>query len=74
MLLRSLDTGVVGAPMAGGPTTPELVAAVGEAGGLGLLAGGYLTAPQLAAAIAEVWDATCSCRPRRTRMPWGRVS
>src|SRR6476469_8842349 len=61
MLLRSLDTGVVGAPMAGGPTTPELVAAVGEAGGLGLLAGGYLTAPQLAAAIAEVWDA--SSRP-----------
>ncbi len=47
--------------MAGGPTTPELVAAVGEAGGLGLLAGGYLTAPQLAAAIAEVWDA--SSRP-----------
>ena len=61
MLLRSLETGVVGAPMAGGPTTPELVAAVGEAGGLGLLAGGYLTAPQLAAAIAEVWDA--SSRP-----------
>lgn len=61
MLLRSLDAGVVGAPMAGGPTTPELVAAVGEAGGLGLLAGGYLTAPQLAAAIAEVWDA--SSRP-----------
>src|SRR6476659_1760535 len=61
MLLRSLDTGVVGAPMAGGPTTPELVAAVGEAGGLGLLAGGYLTAPQLAAAIAEVWHA--SSRP-----------
>jgi nitronate monooxygenase len=58
MLLRSLDAGVVGAPMAGGPTTPELVAAVGEAGGLGLLAGGYLTAPQLAAAIAEVWDAS----------------
>jgi nitronate monooxygenase len=61
MLLRELDTGVVGAPMAGGPTTPELVAAVGEAGGLGFLAGGYLTAPALAAAIAEVWDA--SSRP-----------
>lgn len=58
MLLRSVETGVVGAPMAGGPTTPELVAAVGEAGGLGFLAGGYLSAPQLAAAIAEVWDAT----------------
>ncbi|MGO4596514.1 NAD(P)H-dependent flavin oxidoreductase [Terrabacter sp. 2RAF25] len=58
MLLRELDTGVVGAPMAGGPTTPELVAAVGDAGGLGFLAGGYLTAVALAAAIAEVWDAT----------------
>ncbi|MFM6847760.1 MAG: NAD(P)H-dependent flavin oxidoreductase [Terrabacter sp.] len=61
MLLRELDTGVVGAPMAGGPTTPELVAAVGEAGGLGFLAGGYLTAPGLASAIAEVWDG--SSRP-----------
>ena len=61
MLLRELDTGVVGAPMAGGPTTPELVAAVGDAGGLGFLAGGYLTAAGLAAAIAEVWDA--SSRP-----------
>jgi nitronate monooxygenase len=61
MLLRNLDTGVVGAPMAGGPTTPELVAAVGEAGGLGFLAGGYRTAAQLASAIAEVWDA--SSRP-----------
>ncbi|MEW1955700.1 nitronate monooxygenase [Terrabacter sp. NPDC080008] len=61
MLLQSVETGVVGAPMAGGPTTPELVAAVGEAGGLGILAGGYLSAPQLAAAIADVWDA--SSRP-----------
>src|SRR3954454_20184572 len=58
MLLRTLETGVVAAPMAGGPTTPELVAAVGEAGGLGFLAAGYLTAGQLAAAIAEVWDAS----------------
>lgn len=58
MLLRELETGVVGAPMAGGPTPPELVAAVGDAGGLGFLAAGYLTAGQLAAAIAEVWDAT----------------
>src|SRR6478736_3070843 len=58
MLLRTLETGVVGAPMAGGPTSPELVAAVGEAGGLGFLAAGYLTAPPLASAIAEVWDAS----------------
>jgi len=58
MLLRTLETGVVGAPMAGGPTTPELAAAVSDAGGLGFLAGGYLSAEQLAAHIADVWDAT----------------
>lgn len=35
------------APMAGGPTTPELVAAVAGAGGFGFLAGGYLPAATL---------------------------
>ena len=39
---------IVGAPLAGGPTTPALVAAVCEAGGLGFLASGYQTAPALA--------------------------
>ena len=39
---------VIGAPMAGGPSTPELVAAVTNAGGLGFLAGGYKTPQQLA--------------------------
>ena len=34
---------IVLAPLAGGPTTPELVAAVTDAGGLGFLAAGYLT-------------------------------
>ena len=38
---------IVGAPMAGGPSTPALAAAVTEAGGLGFLAGGYLTAGAL---------------------------
>lgn len=33
--------------MAGGPTTPALVAAVASAGGFGFLAGGYLTAAAL---------------------------
>ena len=33
---------IVGAPMGGGPSSPALVAAVSEAGGLGSLAGGYL--------------------------------
>jgi nitronate monooxygenase len=34
--------------MAGGPSTPELVAAVTNAGGMGFLAGGYKTPQQLA--------------------------
>lgn len=34
---------IIAAPMAGGPSTPELAAAVGSAGGLGFLAAGYLT-------------------------------
>jgi|1186.fasta_scaffold01704_3 nitronate monooxygenase len=38
---------IVQAPMAGGWTTPELVAAVAEAGGLGMLAGARVTAEQL---------------------------
>jgi nitronate monooxygenase len=43
---------VVQAPMAGGPSTPELAAAVAGAGGLGFVAGGYLTPERLAAALA----------------------
>jgi nitronate monooxygenase len=39
---------IVGAPLAGGPTTPALAAAVCEAGGLGFLAAGYKTATALA--------------------------
>src|SRR4051794_29413241 len=39
-----LELPVVQAPMAGGPSTPELAAAVSEAGGLGFLAAGYKTA------------------------------
>ncbi|MCW2552734.1 MAG: 2-nitropropane dioxygenase-like enzyme [Mycobacterium sp.] len=41
--MRSLDKPVIVAPMAGGPTTPELAAAGSNAGGLGFLAAGYLT-------------------------------
>ena len=57
-LLQSLERRVVAAPMAGGPSTPELVAAVGGAGGLGFLAGGYLTADALAERIADTRDLT----------------
>jgi nitronate monooxygenase len=42
-----LSLPIVQAPMAGGWTTPELVAAVSNAGGLGMLAGGRVTADQL---------------------------
>lgn len=45
---------VVGAPMAGGPTTPALAAAVSDAGGLGFLAAGYKTVAAVADEIAAV--------------------
>ncbi len=38
---------IIQAPMAGGPTTPELVAAVCNAGGLGSVGAGYLQPEQL---------------------------
>lgn len=38
---------IVQAPMAGGPSTPELAAAVANAGGLGFVAGGYSTVEKL---------------------------
>jgi nitronate monooxygenase len=46
--LRDLDLPVIAAPMAGGPTTPALAAAVSNVGGLGVLAAGYKTADQVA--------------------------
>jgi NAD(P)H-dependent flavin oxidoreductase YrpB (nitropropane dioxygenase family) len=45
---------VVAAPMAGGPTTPELVLAAAGAGSLGFLAGGYLGADALGEQLARV--------------------
>ncbi|QEC46428.1 nitronate monooxygenase [Baekduia soli] len=53
-VLEQLELPIVGAPMAGGPSTPELAAAVSEAGGLGVLAAGYLTAGQMAERLAAV--------------------
>ena len=44
---------VIAAPLAGGPSTPQLVHAAAEAGGLGFLAAGYLTADALAERIAR---------------------
>lgn len=53
-ILQRLQVPVIAAPMAGGPSTPELVNAVGRAGGLGFLASGSITAQQLAADLAQV--------------------
>ncbi|HOW61607.1 MAG TPA: nitronate monooxygenase [Candidatus Contendobacter sp.] len=49
---------IIQAPMAGGPGTPQLVAAVSNAGGLGTLAGGYLHPEPLRQAIAHVRSLT----------------
>jgi nitronate monooxygenase len=48
MILDGCDIPIVLAPLAGGPSTPELAAAVSGAGGLGFLAAGYLSAAELA--------------------------
>ncbi len=48
MILDLLTAPIVLAPLAGGPATPELTAAVSNAGGLGFLAAGYLSAAELA--------------------------
>ncbi|AEJ43045.1 NAD(P)H-dependent flavin oxidoreductase [Alicyclobacillus acidocaldarius] len=45
---------IFAAPMAGGPSTPELVAAVSDAGGLGFLGVGYLSPEETRAAIRRV--------------------
>ena len=45
---------IVQAPMAGGLTTPELVAAVSEAGALGSLAGAMLAPEELEQSIARI--------------------
>src|ERR1700737_4813062 len=49
--LRDLAVPVIVAPMAGGPSTPELAAAGTNAGGLGVVAAGYLTAEVFAERI-----------------------
>jgi len=46
-VLDGLSVPVVQAPMAGGPSTPELAAAVNRGGGLGFVAAGYLTPERL---------------------------
>ena len=49
---------VIQAPMAGGATTPELVAAVSNAGGLGSLGAGYMEPEQIRTAIHRIRELT----------------
>jgi nitronate monooxygenase len=50
--LRDLAVRVIVAPMAGGPSTPELAAAGTNAGGLGFVPAGYLTSDVFAERLA----------------------
>ncbi len=52
MILEQLSVPIVQAPMAGGPSTPELAAAVSDAGALGFVAAGYRTPEAMSAEIA----------------------
>jgi nitronate monooxygenase len=54
MDVRDLALPVIGAPMAGGPSTPVLAAAVSDAGGLGFLAAGYKNPHAVATEVATV--------------------
>jgi nitronate monooxygenase len=49
---------IVLAPLAGGPSTPELAAAVANAGGLGFVAGGYLAPDTFAERLARARELT----------------
>ncbi|HKF73074.1 MAG TPA: nitronate monooxygenase [Stellaceae bacterium] len=49
-----IELPIVQAPMGGGPSTPELVAAVSNAGGLGSLGAPYLTPQQILDAVGHI--------------------
>ncbi|MGZ0085836.1 NAD(P)H-dependent flavin oxidoreductase [Caldibacillus thermoamylovorans] len=53
-MLSTLPVPIIQAPMAGGVSTPELAAAVSNAGGLGFLAGGYKTAEAMRTEIHKL--------------------
>src|SRR5512133_4229613 len=52
--LCRIEHPIILAPLAGGPGTPELAAAVAEAGALGSLGGGYLAPEALRAEIRKL--------------------
>ncbi|WP_045075079.1 nitronate monooxygenase [Psychromicrobium lacuslunae] len=52
------DSNLIVAPMAGGPSTPELVVAAAESGAIGFLAAGYKSVDALATQISAVRQST----------------
>lgn len=56
--LKSLELPIIQAPMAGGPSTPELAVAISANGGLGFLAAGYKTAAAMRTEIDAVTKQT----------------
>jgi nitronate monooxygenase len=60
VILDRLDNPIVLAPMAGGPSRPQLAAAVSSAGGLGFLAAGYLSAEALTEQVAAARELTAA--------------
>ncbi|MFI5959232.1 nitronate monooxygenase [Cryptosporangium sp. NPDC051539] len=71
--LPQTELPIVQSPMAGGATTPALVAAVAGAGGLGFVAAGYLSASQLRDQIAAVRDRTSEPFGVNLFVPWRQV-
>lgn len=61
--ILGIEHPVVQAPMAGGPTTPDLVAAVSNSGGLGSLGAAYLSPEKLREEVREI--------RARTKAPFG---
>src|SRR3990167_1353319 len=51
--LLKITLPIIQAPMAGGATTPELIAAVSNSGGLGSLGAGYMTADEIKSTIRK---------------------
>ena len=56
--LLKINYPIIQAPMAGGPTTSSLVAAVSNAGGLGMIGAGYMRPNQIRQQIREVREMT----------------
>lgn len=70
--LLNITYPIIQAPMAGGITTPELVAAVSNAGGLGSIAAGYLSPDELRNTIhktkkllTNLFQSICSFLPMK---------